>query len=103
MPLSIINANANSKYLVIEMGAAKPKDIQYLSSLLKPNIGLITNIGNSHLEKLKNIDGVLNVKSELVFNIRKNGDLIVPNENLKHLNYWKSLRSDINLSDFVSS
>ena len=100
MPLSIINANANSKYLVIEMGAAKPKDIQYLSSLLKPNIGLITNIGNSHLEKLKNIDGVLNVKSELVSNIRKNGDLIVPNENLKHLNYWKSLRNDINLVTF---
>jgi UDP-N-acetylmuramoyl-tripeptide--D-alanyl-D-alanine ligase len=82
------------------MGAAKPKDIQYLSSLLKPNIGLITNIGNSHLEKLKNIDGVLNVKSELVSNIRKNGDLIVPNENLKHLNYWKSLRNDINLVTF---
>ena len=55
---------------------------------------------NGLCEKLKNIDGVLNVKSELVSNIRKNGDLIVPNENLKHLNYWKSLRNDINLVTF---
>ena len=100
MPLSIINANPKAKHLVIEMGAAKPKDIQYLSSVLKPNIGLITNIGNSHLEKLKNIDGVLKVKSELISNIKKDGYLIVPNENPKHLSYWKSLRNDINVITF---
>ena len=100
MPLSIINANPKAKHLVIEMGAAKPKDIQYLSSVLKPNIGLITNIGNSHLEKLKNIDGVLKVKSELISNIRKDGYLIVPNENSKHLSFWKSIRNDINVITF---
>ena len=100
MPLSIINANPKAKHLVIEMGAAKPKDIQYLSSVLKPNIGLITNIGNSHLEKLKNINGVLKVKSELISNIKKDGYLIVPNENSKHLSFWKSLRNDINVITF---
>ena len=100
MPLSIINANPKAKHLVIEMGAAKPKDIQYLSSVLKPNIGLITNIGNSHLEKLKNIDGVLKVKSELISNIKKDGYLIVPNENSKHLSFWKSIRNDINVITF---
>ena len=100
MPLSIIHSNPKAKHLVIEMGAAKPKDIQYLSSVLKPNIGIITNIGNSHLEKLKNIDGVLKVKSELISNIRKDGYLIVPNENSKHLIFWKSLRNDINVITF---
>ena len=100
MPLSIINANPKAKHLVIEMGAAKPKDIQYLSSVLKPNIGLITNIGNSHLEKLKNIEGVLKVKSELISNIRKDGYLIVPNENSKYLSFWRSLRNDINVVTF---
>ena len=100
MPLSIINANPKAKHLVIEMGAAKPRDIQYLSSVLKPNIGLITNIGNSHLEKLKNIDGVLKVKSELISNIKKDGYLIVPNENSKHLSFWKSIRNDINVITF---
>ena len=100
MPLSIINANPKAKHLVIEMGAAKPRDIQYLSSVLKPNIGLITNIGNSHLEKLKNIDGVLKVKSELISNIKKDGYLIVPNENPKYLSFWKSLRNDINVITF---
>ena len=91
MPLSIFNAKQNSRNLVIEMGAAKPGDIKYLSSILKPNIGVITNIGNSHLEKLKNIKGVLKVKSELVSNIKNGGYLVVPNENKEHLKFWEKI------------
>jgi len=91
MPLSIFNAKQNSNNLVIEMGAAKPGDIKYLSSILKPNIGVITNIGNSHLEKLKNIKGVLKVKSELVSNIKNGGYLVAPNENKEHLKFWKKI------------
>ena len=91
MPLSIFNAKQNSNNLVIEMGAAKPGDIKYLSSILKPNIGVITNIGNSHLEKLKNIKGVLKVKSELVSNIKNGGYLVVPNENKEHLKFWEKI------------
>ena len=100
MPLSIFNAKQNSKNLVIEMGAAKPGDIKYLSSILKPNIGVITNIGNSHLEKLKNIKGVLKVKSELVSNIKKGGYLVVPNENKKHLKFWKKINRGKELITF---
>ena len=60
MPLSLINASFKSKQLVLEIGASKFKDIDYLSKILNPHIGIITNIGNSHLEQLKNIQGVLN-------------------------------------------
>ena len=100
MPLSIINASPKSKNIVVEIGAAKAGDIDYLSKILNPFIGVITNIGNSHLETLKNINGVLKVKSEIVNNIKKGGYLIVPNENKKHLNYWKLIRDDINIYSF---
>ena len=100
MPLSIINASPKSKNIIIEIGAAKAGDIDYLSKILNPFIGVITNIGNSHLETLKNINGVLKVKSEIVNNIKKGGYLIVPNENKKHLNYWKLIRDDINIYSF---
>ena len=100
MPLSIINASPKSKNIIIEIGAAKAGDIDYLSRILNPFIGVITNIGNSHLETLKNINGVLKVKSEIVNNIKKGGYLIVPNENKKHLNYWKLIRDDINIYSF---
>ena len=103
MPLSIIHADKDSKNLVIEMGASKIGDIEYLSSILKPNIGIITNIGNSHLENLKNLNGVLKVKSELIKNIAKHGFLIVPGQNKEHLDYWKGVRDDINIITFGSN
>ena len=78
----------------------KRQDINYLSKILKPNVGVITNIGHSHLEKLGNIEGVFKVKSELVNNIQKDGFLIVPNDNQYHLKKWKKLRSDIKVISF---
>ena len=100
MPLSLMNASFKSKNLIFEIGASKLNDIDYLSKILQPNVGLITNIGNSHLESLKNIDGVFKVKSEIVKNIKKNGFLVVPNNNKKHLNKWKKMRSDITTISF---
>ena len=61
LPLSIINASPKSKNIVMEIGAAKAGDINYLSKILKPLIGVITNIGNSHLESLKKISGGMRV------------------------------------------
>jgi UDP-N-acetylmuramoyl-tripeptide--D-alanyl-D-alanine ligase len=100
VPLSIMSANRESKNLVIEMGAAKLNDINYLSSFLRPNIGVITNIGNSHLQSLKNIRGVFKVKSELITNIKKGGCLVVPNDNKSHLKLWKIIRNDIDIITF---
>ena len=100
MPLSLINASSKSNNIVLEIGASKIGDINYLSKILKPIVGVITNIGNSHLETLKNINGVLTVKSEIVHNIKKNGYLIVPNENKNHLSHWRLIRKDINIYTF---
>ena len=100
MPLSLINSSPKSNEIVLEIGASEIGDINYLSKILCPSVGVITNIGSSHLEKLKNIDGVLKVKSELIDNIKKDGSLIVPNENEEHLNFWKNLRQDINVFTF---
>jgi UDP-N-acetylmuramoyl-tripeptide--D-alanyl-D-alanine ligase len=95
-----MSANRESKNLVIEMGAAKLNDINYLSSFLRPNVGVITNIGNSHLQSLKNIRGVFKVKSELITNIKKGGCLVVPNDNKSHLKLWKIIRNDIDIITF---
>ena len=80
------------------MGAAKSGDIDLLSKIIKPNIGIITHIGHSHLEGLNSVNGVLRVKSELIKNIKKDGIAIVPDG--KYLNYWKSMRKDIAFYSF---
>ena len=94
LPISIMSSKQDSKYMVLEAGAAKKGDIEYLSKIVKPDIGIITNIGNSHLEKLINIEGVFKVKSELIKNIRKGGALIVPND-VNYLQRWKNMAKGI--------
>ena len=40
---------------------------------MKPDYGIITNIGRSHLENLKNLDGVAKEKSDLFINVKNKG------------------------------
>mgnify|MGYP005621294411 CR=1 FL=1 len=94
LPISMMSAKKDCKYIVLEAGAAKRGDIEYLSKIVKPDIGIITNIGNSHLEKLINVEGVFKVKSELIKNIRKGGALIVPND-YKYLKRWKKMAKGV--------
>ncbi len=81
VPLTIFNTNLHHDYLVLEMGTNHFGEIEYLSKIAEPEYALITNIGDSHLEFLKNRKGVLNEKSAL-FKItsEKNGFLFINND-----------------------
>ena len=93
LPLCALELDSKLSTAIFEMGAAKSGDIDLLSKIINPNIGIITHIGHSHLEGLSSVNGVLKVKSELIKNIQKNGIAIVPDG--KYLNYWKRMRKDI--------
>jgi len=59
------------RILVLEMGADKPGDISYLLKIVKPKIGVITSIGESHLEFFKTVEGVKKEKGTLVRELKK--------------------------------
>ncbi|MDD3773832.1 MAG: UDP-N-acetylmuramoyl-tripeptide--D-alanyl-D-alanine ligase [Patescibacteria group bacterium] len=59
--------------LVLEMGSDKISDLNYLVSIVKPDIAVITNVGPVHLQAFKDLKGVAKEKSVLVKNIKKNG------------------------------
>ena len=48
---------------------SKAGEIDKLSKIIRPNIGIITNIGEAHIENFKNIKGIAKAKSELIDNI----------------------------------
>ena len=52
----------NHELAIFEIGTNAEGEIKELASFLKPDIGVITNIGISHLEGLKSIDGVFEEK-----------------------------------------
>ncbi|MFH1645264.1 MAG: UDP-N-acetylmuramoyl-tripeptide--D-alanyl-D-alanine ligase, partial [Candidatus Omnitrophota bacterium] len=61
------------EFAVLEVGTDRPGEIGCLSDIIKPKIGVITNIGHSHLEGLADIDGVLREKTEMLEHISNDG------------------------------
>jgi UDP-N-acetylmuramoyl-tripeptide--D-alanyl-D-alanine ligase len=98
LPLCALELDSKNTAAIFEMGASKLGDIDLLSKIIKPNIGIITHIGHSHLDGLNSVRGVLEVKSELISNIKKDGIAIVPDG--KYLNHWKKMRDDISFYSF---
>lgn len=65
VPLTILATNEKHNVLVAEVGTNHFGEIGYSANILEPDYALITNIGNSHIEFLKNKRGVLKEKKEL--------------------------------------
>jgi UDP-N-acetylmuramoyl-tripeptide--D-alanyl-D-alanine ligase len=76
LPLSLANMN-NSKFGVFELGMSAPGEIAFLSSILRPNIAMMTNIAPAHLEKFTSLDGIAAAKAEIIDGLTSDGFLIV--------------------------
>jgi UDP-N-acetylmuramoyl-tripeptide--D-alanyl-D-alanine ligase len=57
--------------LIIEMGASHIGEIRTLCLIAKPDYGIITNIGNAHIEGFGSIEGIIKAKTELYEHLRK--------------------------------
>jgi UDP-N-acetylmuramoyl-tripeptide--D-alanyl-D-alanine ligase len=65
-PLTALQADEKTRYLVAEMGAAHVGDIAYLTRITPPRIGLVLNVGISHLGEFGSRDAIAQAKGELI-------------------------------------
>ena len=65
VPLTLLNFDENTDIGIVEMGANHQKEIDFLCQLAQPEIGLITNFGEAHLEGFGGLEGVIKGKCEL--------------------------------------
>lgn len=79
VPLTIFNADDATEILILEQGTNHFGEIEYTSKISQPDFGLITNIGDSHLEFLKNRDGVYKEKSSLLLYTNENNGVVFIN------------------------
>jgi UDP-N-acetylmuramoyl-tripeptide--D-alanyl-D-alanine ligase len=77
LPLTILSMDEGTEVGIFEMGMDKPGEIQFLASLVKPDIGIITNVGYSHLEKLGSRENILKAKLEVVTYFNEGNTLII--------------------------
>jgi len=79
VPLTILSADEKCEALILEQGTNHFGEISYSARISEPDIALITNIGDSHLEFLKNRKGVYKEKSALFDETQKNNGVLLIN------------------------
>lgn len=92
VPLTLFGMNRKTEKAVIEMGMSDRGEIARLCAIAEPSIGVITSIGPCHLDQLKNVQGVIEAKSELIEHLnRTNGTVILDVDQP----YFEELRSRV--------
>ena len=79
VPLTLLSIPMSAKYAIVEMGTNQPGDIEELCSFSQPDFGLITNIGKTHLEKLKSQEGVFHEKISLFYSVKQKDGVFFQN------------------------
>jgi len=65
LPLTLFQLLPEHRWAVLEMGMSARGEIARLAEIGRPNVGIITNVGEAHLETLHGLDGVARAKGEL--------------------------------------
>ncbi|MCQ6276950.1 UDP-N-acetylmuramoyl-tripeptide--D-alanyl-D-alanine ligase [Bacillus sp. V3B] len=90
LPLTILSLDEDTDIAILEMGMSGKGEIEFLSKLARPNVAVITNIGESHLQDLGSREGIAEAKLEIIQGIVDNGlivymgDEILLKEGLSH-------------------
>lgn len=77
VPLTLLSATMEDDFVVLELGANAPGEIDELAALARPDIGIITCIGECHLEGFGDLYGVRDAKAELTRHVSEDGVLIL--------------------------
>jgi UDP-N-acetylmuramoyl-tripeptide--D-alanyl-D-alanine ligase len=78
LPLTVLDAPAQTRALVLEMAMRGPGQIKELCDIASPQIGVITNVGPVHLELLGTVEAVAEAKAELIAALPPDGFCVVP-------------------------
>jgi len=73
LPTSLLRLTPDHQVAVLEMGMWAPGEIRFLASLARPQIGVVTNIGPTHMERLKTIESIAQAKGELLESLPADG------------------------------
>ncbi len=72
-PLTLLGLTSEHQAAVIETGMNHFGEIEYLTEMVKPDVAVISNIGDAHIEYLGSREGILKAKCEIFTHLKKDG------------------------------
>ena len=101
-PLTLLRLTEQHQYAVMELGANHLGEIAYTSSLVKPEVSIITNVAAAHLEGFGDLFGVARAKGEIYGSLGADGVAIVPLDS-EFSGYWLKRLQDKKVLTFSST
>jgi UDP-N-acetylmuramoyl-tripeptide--D-alanyl-D-alanine ligase len=80
LPLTLLDAPDDAEVVVLEMGTNEPGEIAALTRIAAPQIGIVTTVSETHIEKLGSLEGVLEEKLDLLRGLPDEGSAVVSDE-----------------------
>jgi UDP-N-acetylmuramoyl-tripeptide--D-alanyl-D-alanine ligase len=90
VPLTLLRLRANQRTAVIEMGANHAGEIAALARIARPDIGIVTQAGDAHLEGFGSRDGVAHAKGEMYSGLQGRGVAVI-NRDDAYFSLWQKL------------
>jgi len=77
LPLTVLRLKEGHEMVVLEMGMNRPGEISRLTEIADPDVGVILNVGQAHLEGLLDVEGVAKAKTELIEKISSGAQVVI--------------------------
>jgi UDP-N-acetylmuramoyl-tripeptide--D-alanyl-D-alanine ligase len=85
LPLTVLDADEETRFLVLEMGSRGPGHIARLCRIARPQIGVVLNVGSAHLGEFGSPEGTARAKGELVEALPEDGTAVLNADDLRVL------------------
>ena len=110
VPMTLLELNDKHKAAVVEIGMRGLGQIETLAQVVKPTIGIVTNVSEAHIELLGSIENIARAKGELVEAIQAGGTIILNADNIHTVGMKNLVRDGVkiltygleNEADFVA-
>jgi UDP-N-acetylmuramoyl-tripeptide--D-alanyl-D-alanine ligase len=110
VPLTMLRADASTRFLALEMGARDVGHIAALAGLVPPDIAVVLNVGQAHLGSFGSVEAIATGKGELVRGLRPGGTAVLNADDHRVaamrsltdgpvLTFGRSERADVRLVD----
>ena len=99
--LSLSNLKQNTEYGVFEIGMDRKGEIDRLSKIVRPEVGVITNISGAHFKNFRRLSDIAKAKSEIINNITYGGTIVLnKDDSFFNFFYNKAKLKKLNIISF---
>ncbi len=83
LPLTVLEADASTRFLVLEMGASGVGHLTYLTRIAPPDVSVVLVVGSAHLGEFGGIEAVARAKAEIVTGLAPGGAAVLNADDLR--------------------